>query len=206
MFHRIEQMLEETCPRHSRKALISLSFLMGLVVGTALLNVVQVETGAQRDAAVELAAQPRAMQPARLQQLTQPPKARQFLQPLAASRSEPEIDIVVGRREAAAAFAAVLSAAFAPQSANAAAFVDKRNKWGTAASSNGRRDIYAVEAPKVGTRPTEEADTSKIPSPKEASKYTPPKEAADTSYELLKNNLKSQITEMTANKKSGVRS
>jgi hypothetical protein len=197
VFQRVEQMLEDTCPRHGRKALILLSFLMGLVLGTALLNM---QSGLQQeDPAVSLAALPRTMQPARLQQ----PAARQFLQPVAASRSE-LLKGEVGRREALGAFAAVLSAAFAQSPALAARSENNANtpktgeyqrNWGTTASSNGRRNPYTdIKVPEVGARPTELADSQyKI---ERKSYYVPPKTPADTSYELLSNGLKAVITEM----------
>lgn len=190
VFQRVEQMLEDTCPRHGRKALILLSFLMGLVLGTALLNM---QSGLQQeDPAVSMAALPRTMQTARSQQLAQPQRARQFLQPVAASRSGEEI----GRREALGAFAAVLSAALAP-SASAA----PPKSWGVDASPNGRQNIYGdiAKIPKVGARPTAYVDGSSI---KMQSYYVPPKAPADTSYELLSNGLKpGKFTEMSNGKK-----
>merc|ERR1740138_1529059 len=161
-FAHVEQTLEDVFPRHSRKALAFLSFLTGFVLGTALLSLAATPA-IQGQPAVSLAQL--NMQPARTQQAVPQPKARQFMQPAAASQPAPPA--LMGRREAAAAFAAAFSA-FAALPAEAdlktknknyntikskdGGTAEKPTVWGIDTTSNGRRGIYGdVKIPDVGS-------------------------------------------------------
>jgi hypothetical protein len=160
-FAHVEQMLEDTFPRHSRKALALLSFITGLVLGTALLSLVAAPA-IQTQPAVSLAQL--NMQPARAQQSMPQPKARHFMQPVVASVPDPPA--LMGRREFAASFAGLFAAAAAlPAQAVVSTKNynsvkgkngepgDKPTKWGleNGVTSNGRRGIYGdVKIPSVG--------------------------------------------------------
>jgi hypothetical protein len=183
-----------------------LSFLIGLGLGTVLVNFVQGNQQAAQDPTISLAGQ-QLMLPKRAPQFKHAAMPRRFLSRVAAvpSSDDPAIN-VMKRRDAAAALAAALAAAVMPAGAkiseknyNTIKNAEKQATWGLENSkiSNGRRDIYDLKAPVVGERPQgNQREGVKInDNTGGASFYKPgdPKMGnIDTKYDLLKNNFKQE--------------
>jgi len=195
-------MFEPMSPRHGPKVLMFLSFLIGLGLGTVLVNFVQGNQQAAQDPTISLAGQ-QLMLPKRAPQFKQAPMPNRFLSRVAAlpSSDDPAIKVIT-RRDAAAALAAALAAATSPAFAagrqqaaeknyNNLKGAEKPQTWGIDATSNGRRGIYGdIKVPEVGERPTDSKVNDNING---ASFYKPrdPKlGSVDSGYELLKNGLK----------------